>query len=62
MTKREAIYLFKESHKPNVERQFGNDKAAMRQAWNDYVDALQKNGDITAKQAETWDSPFDQNG
>lgn len=34
------------------------DKVAIRCAWNDYVDALQKDGQITERQAMTWTNPY----
>lgn len=62
MTKREAVKQFNErwprSHFVHIDGRL--DKPMRRQFWNDYVDFLQKNGNITVKQAETWDSPFDQ--
>lgn len=33
------------------------DKPALREAWNDYTDSLQKNGLITARQYDTWTQP-----
>jgi len=33
------------------------DYPARREAWNDHVDALQKAGEVTAEQANTWLSP-----
>jgi hypothetical protein len=59
MTKREAFAQFKAEVLPNVQKQYGTkDKAARDQAWNDYTDALCKNGDITLKQYESWTHPF----
>ena len=34
------------------------DKAALREAWNNFTDALCKNRYITAKQYDTWSNPF----
>ena len=34
------------------------DKPAIRQAWNEYVDMLHKDGEITTKQADTWVCPI----
>jgi hypothetical protein len=54
MTKREAERQFREDILPRLS---SNDKPARRQAWNDYVDSLQKNGQITERQAFDWDQP-----
>ena len=35
-----------------------NDKPALRTAWNDFVDALQKNRQITEAQASSWANPW----
>ncbi len=35
------------------------DKPALREAWNNYTDALCKNGVITQFQYDTWTNPFD---
>lgn len=34
------------------------DRIMVRCAWNDYTDALCKEGRITSKQYETWSNPF----
>ena len=34
------------------------DEVAKRTEWNDYTDALCKDGLITSKQYNTWDQPF----
>lgn len=57
MTKAHAMENFRDYHLPYLE----NTRTARRCAWNDYVDQLQKQGDITAKQAETWVNPYDKN-
>lgn len=49
---------FRENHLPYMS---DTDRVAKRTAWNDYVDALQKQGYISAKQAETWVNPYDKN-
>lgn len=35
------------------------DKPALREAWNNYTDALCKDGDITQFQYDTWTNPFE---
>lgn len=54
MTKQQAIEYFKEHVLPRLDI---TDRPLVRTAWNDYVDALQKNGQITERQAETWEQP-----
>lgn len=54
MTKIEAEHDFREILLPHVPP---NDKPALRQAWNDHVDGLQKRGEITAEQAARWGHP-----
>lgn len=59
MTKTEAIAEFKSEVLPYVLAKYGpNDKPAKREAWNDWTDALCKEGRITAKQYDTWAGPF----
>ena len=60
MTKRQAIKLFRYIYKIKAER-LGyrrGDEVAKRTEWNDYTDALCKDGLITSKQYDTWDQPF----
>jgi hypothetical protein len=54
MTKREAAARFRANILPGIP---ADDKPAKRQAWNDYVDALQRDGAITERQASSWDQP-----
>lgn len=55
MTLREAQRRFNEEILPAVVQQYGKkDKVAIRTAWNDWTDALQKDGQITEKQAYRW--------
>ncbi len=57
MTKREAVAAFAELV-PGIVRQYGRaDITAVRTAWNEYTDALQESGQITARQSETWTQP-----
>ena len=60
MTKAEAIKLFRHIYKIKT-IQFGyrkGDEVAKRTEWNDYTDALHKDGLITLKQYENWGQPF----
>ena len=59
-TKKEALKLFRYIYKIKAER-LGyrrGDEVAKRTEWNDYTDALCKDGLITSKQYDTWDQPF----
>jgi len=60
MTKAEAIKLFRFIYKIKaIENGYRRgDEIAKRTEWNDYTDALCKDGLITSKQYDTWDSPF----
>jgi hypothetical protein len=56
MTKAEAMKLFRFIYKTRGYRR--GDDIAKRTEWNDYTDALCKDGLITSKQYDTWDQPF----
>ena len=60
MTKAEAIKLFRFIYKikaiENVYRR--GDVVAKRTEWNDYTDALCKDGLITTNQYVNWEQPF----
>jgi hypothetical protein len=56
VNKREAVENFKEGILPHIP---SNDKVAIRCAWNDYVDGLNKDGQVTDYQARTWSNPYD---
>jgi hypothetical protein len=59
MTKAEALAEFRAEVLPHVVAQYGrNDKPAIREAWNNYTDALCKNRQITLRQYESWVAPF----
>lgn len=51
MTNREARAEFRTIRKGMNQK----DIPGIREAWVNFVDALQKSGRITVKQAETWD-------
>lgn len=55
MTKREAVQLFKSE---GYYKRAQYDLSALREAWNNFTDSLQRAGQITAKQYDTWDNPF----
>lgn len=59
MTKVEAKRQFEAYVLPNVIKQYGrNDRVAIREAWNNWTDALNKDGRITDKQVNSWDNPY----
>jgi len=62
MTKAEALAQFREYVLPHVQAQYERwgriDRVARAEAWNNYTDALQKDGLITAQQYHNWSNPF----
>jgi hypothetical protein len=54
MRKSDAVALFKDEVSKHVLK---NDKPALREAWNNYIDYLEKDGRITERQASTWCHP-----
>lgn len=60
MTKKQALRDFKEHVLPNIPLRHNGkvDEVARSEAWNNYTDALCKDGQITLKQYESWTNPF----
>ena len=59
MTKLEAIKEFYRDILPEVYKTYGKrDKPAISEAWNNFTDALQKEGRITEEQYNNWSNPF----
>ena len=59
MNRKDALKTFRQDVLPEVVRRYGRgDWTALREAWNDWTDALCKDGEITSKQYETWSNPF----
>ena len=60
MTKKEVVASFRESWSYFLENNpsFRGDSIAKRCAFNDYVDMLNKDGEITDSQAYNWSNPF----
>ena len=59
MTKREAVQIFRAEVLPEIDAQYGKDDIPARcGAWNNWTDALCKQGQITAKQYNEWVNPF----
>lgn len=62
LTKAQVVARFKEVVMPGVrvtERFYGNGKDVIlrSEAWNNYVDALSEDGEITREQCDTWTHP-----
>jgi len=62
MTRKETIAEFRQTILPEVRKQYEADgrvdTIARREAWNNWTDALCKDGRITTRQYETWSNPF----
>jgi hypothetical protein len=54
MTKVQAVKQFKEDNKEFLK---SNSKTTIRCVWNDYIDSLYEDNQITEKQAYNWDHP-----
>jgi ABC-type amino acid transport substrate-binding protein len=55
MNKSEAVAQFKSEILPAMKK---GDKPAVREAWNNWTDALHKDRQITDKQYRTWTNPW----
>lgn len=55
ITKAEVISLFRSEVMPYIPR---GDSIAKREAFNDYVDVLNRDGLVTDEQANNWSNPF----
>lgn len=62
MTKKQVLDLFKRDVLPYIKKQYEKDgcvdRPARAEGWNNYVDALSKEGAVTRWQAENWTNPF----
>jgi hypothetical protein len=60
ITKVQALQQFKHNWKVFTKQQpeWKGDVIAKRESWNNFVDALNKEGYISDNQAMTWDNPF----
>ncbi len=57
LTKKEVLINF--SALWREQKQYRKDDTiAKREAWNNYTDALCKDGEISSKQYDTWTNPF----
>ena len=57
MTKVEVVASFREMLRESGDP-FKGDSIAKREAFNNYVDMLNKDGDVTDWQAYNWSNPF----
>lgn len=58
-TKKQALTEFKRSVEPYILKVYGpRDKPAMRCAWNDWTDGLNRDGIISDHQDNTWTNPY----
>lgn len=60
ITKREAVAIFRENWS-EVLRAFPNykgDTIAKREEWNNFVDTLSRQDEITQRQRDNWTNPF----
>ena len=60
-TKRQALKEFKyvwKSYLSMYKTIRSNDKIAKREQWNNFIDHLNKDGEVTDEQANTWTNPF----
>ena len=61
MTKKDAVAQFKAYVLPQVKAQYERDgridRPARAEAWNDFTDSLQRDGQISMRQYETWTHP-----
>lgn len=61
MTKQEAISIFKDEWNCYIKFQspeHANDVCTKRQAFVQFIDQLHRDGEITDRQANSWDNPF----
>ena len=59
VTKSQILSDFKEYILPCLLEVFSeNDIVAKREAWNNYIDSLQKDGVVSKSQANNWSNPF----
>lgn len=58
LNKKQVLKMFRSDIAPEVRKQFPKDSIAMREAFNSFVDMLNKNGQVSDHQAFTWSNPF----
>lgn len=58
LTKKQALAMFNELYpKESFISDAGFDEPARREAWNNFTDALHKEGKISERQYNTWTGP-----
>jgi len=59
LTKAQALQMFRDNIAPMVREEFGRgDVIALREEWNNFTDAMYKDGQISLHQYDTWANPF----
>ncbi len=64
MTYEEAQMSFEEyveaglHQAPSFRQIYAQDESEVREEWNNYIDILVNDGDITRDEAEDWDNPY----
>jgi hypothetical protein len=59
VTKAEIVRRFREDVLPHVIAHYGRaDRVAIREEWNNWTDALCKDGEISLQQYDSWSNPF----
>jgi hypothetical protein len=60
LTKAQVLADFRQAWREHLENapQWRGDAIAKREAFNDYVDALNRSGLVTDSQASNWTNPF----
>jgi len=63
LTKKEVGRMFREQELPYIretEKEYGNgvDDTMRREAWNNFVDYLNRDGQVTDWQAFNWTNPY----
>ena len=43
---------------PSFRQIYAQDEIEVREEWNNYIDMLARDGDITRDEAEDWDNPY----
>lgn len=65
MTKQQAFKQFTELYyedKYNLQRAVDQDYCKVQLEWSGFVDNLNRDGEITDKQRQTWGTPFSKKG
>ena len=60
ITKREALQIFRENWQDVLRMypHYKGDTIAKREEWNNFVDTLERQDEITRRQCNNWTNPF----